>query len=202
MADLSHWDFQDEFQLLEVAALIAGVEPTYGKKKLGEAGGIPPPISKRVMDAALAAYMCQRKQKPVPADCLQSNMLTVFEEKKGLLATIADMALGDDDVVVQRGEVVRWLDAIGLHSKYFFERETKAQATEELIHMPLSTRERNTLLTIIAALCKEAKIPYDKPAKAAGMIQSTAATMGISIGDSTIEGHLKKIPDALATRMK
>ena len=68
--------------------------------------------------------------------------------------------------------------------------------------MPLSTRERNTLLTIIAALCKEAKIPYDKPAKAAGMIQSTAAKMGLSIGESTIEGHLKKIPDALATRMK
>ena len=67
---------------------------------------------------------------------------------------------------------------------------------------PLSNRERDTLLTIIAALCKEAKIPYDKPAKAAGMIQSTAATMGVSIGETTIEVHLKKIPDALATRMK
>lgn len=67
---------------------------------------------------------------------------------------------------------------------------------------PLDTRERNSLLSIIAALCKEAKIPYDKPAKAAGMIQSTAATMGVSIGETTIEGHLKKIPDAMATRMK
>jgi hypothetical protein len=67
---------------------------------------------------------------------------------------------------------------------------------------PLATRERDTLLTIIAALCKEAKIPYDKPAKAAGLIQGTAATMGVSIGETTIEGHLKKIPDALATRMK
>lgn len=202
MADLSHWDFQDEFELSEVAALIAGVEPTYGKKKLGEAGGTPAPISKRVMEAALAAYMCQKKQKPVPADCLQSNMLKVFDEKKGLIATIADMALGSDDVVVQRGEVARWLDAIGLQSKYVFEREAKAQATDELMNMPISTRERNTLLTIIAALCKEAKIPYDKPAKAAGMIQSTAATMGVSIGETTIENHLKKIPDALATRMK
>ena len=67
---------------------------------------------------------------------------------------------------------------------------------------PLTTRERNTLLTIIAALCKEANIDHAKPAKAAGMIQSTAAKMGLSIGESTIEGHLKKIPDALATRMK
>ena len=67
---------------------------------------------------------------------------------------------------------------------------------------PIDTRERNTLLTIIAALCKEANIDYTKPAKAAGLIQSTAAKMGVSIGETTIEGHLKKIPDALATRMK
>ena len=71
-----------------------------------------------------------------------------------------------------------------------------------VLDKPLATRERETLLTIIAALCKEAKIAYDKPAKAAGLIQSTAATMGISIGETTIEGHLKRIPDALATRMK
>jgi hypothetical protein len=67
---------------------------------------------------------------------------------------------------------------------------------------PLATRERDTLLTIIAILCKDAKVPFEKPAKAAGMIQSTAATMGLSIGETTIEGHLKKIPDALATRMR
>lgn len=74
--------------------------------------------------------------------------------------------------------------------------------SNEQVAKPLGSRERDTLLTIIAALCTEAKIPYDKPAKAAGMIQSTAATMGVSIGETTIEGHLKKIPDALATRMK
>ena len=72
----------------------------------------------------------------------------------------------------------------------------------ELLDKPLTTRERDTLLTIIAALCKEAKLDYTKHSKTAGLIQSTAATMGLSIGETTIEGHLKKIPDALATRMK
>lgn len=72
------------------------------------------------------------------------------------------------------------------------------QATEK----PLGTTERNTLLTIIAALCKEAKLDHTKHAKSAGLIQSTAAGMGLSIGESTIEGHLKKIPNALASRMK
>ena len=66
----------------------------------------------------------------------------------------------------------------------------------------LSNRERDTLLTIIAVLCNEAKLDYTKHAKTAGLIQSTAAKMGVSIGETTIEGHLKKIPDAVATRMK
>ncbi|MDD2744086.1 MAG: hypothetical protein PHV02_17620 [Rhodocyclaceae bacterium] len=67
---------------------------------------------------------------------------------------------------------------------------------------PLAGRERDTLLTIIAALCKDAGHDYTKHAKTAGLIQSTAAKMGVSIGETTIEGHLKKIPDALGTRMK
>jgi len=67
---------------------------------------------------------------------------------------------------------------------------------------PLSSRERDTLLTIIAALCKDAGYDYSKHAKTAGLIQSTASIMGVSIGETTIEGHLKKIPDALGTRMK
>ena len=72
------------------------------------------------------------------------------------------------------------------------------QQTEKL----LTTRERNTLLTIIAVLCKDAGYDITKHAKTAGLIQSTAAKMGLAIGESTIEGHLKRIPDALATRMK
>lgn len=67
---------------------------------------------------------------------------------------------------------------------------------------PLGTIERNTLLTIIAVLCKEAKLDYTKHAKIAGLIESAAAKMGVDIGETTIEGHLKKIPGALATRMK
>lgn len=67
---------------------------------------------------------------------------------------------------------------------------------------PLTTRERDTLLCIIGTLCKEAKLDYTTPAKTAGLIQSTAEKMGISIGETTIEGHLKKVKNALATRMK
>lgn len=67
---------------------------------------------------------------------------------------------------------------------------------------PLKTKERNTLLCIIAALCKEVNFDYTKHSKTAGLILSTAAQMGVSLGETTIEGHLKKIPDALEGRMK
>ena len=76
------------------------------------------------------------------------------------------------------------------------------EARNAAIEKPLSLKERNTLLTIIAALCKEAKLDHTKPAKTAGLIQSTALSMGLSIGETTIEGHLKKIPRALESRMK
>jgi len=78
----------------------------------------------------------------------------------------------------------------------------ESRATPTPAAKPLETRERNTLLSIIGVLCKEAGYDCSRPAKAAANIQSTAAQMGISLGESTIEGHLKKVADALATRMK
>ena len=69
----------------------------------------------------------------------------------------------------------------------------------------LGTTERSTLLTIIAALAKAAKVPlddYSKPGKAAGYIEGLTDEFGAHVAKRTIEEHLKKIPDALETRMK
>ena len=67
---------------------------------------------------------------------------------------------------------------------------------------PLDPRERNTLLIIIAALAREAKIKIDLPGKAAIFIEGLTDSMGTHASKRAIEEHLKKIPDALATRMK
>lgn len=70
---------------------------------------------------------------------------------------------------------------------------------------PVSTRERNTLLTIIAVLAKAAKVPlddYSRPGKAAGYIEGLTDDFGTHVSKRAIEEHLKKIPDALETRMK
>ena len=45
----------------------------------------------------------------------------------------------------------------------------------ESIEKPLASRERNSLLCIIAALCKEHKIDYEKAAKSVGLIEVLAA---------------------------
>jgi len=67
---------------------------------------------------------------------------------------------------------------------------------------PLGTRERNTLLCIIAALCKDLGYEHTKHAKTAGLILSTATGMGLSLGETTIENKLKEIANALECRMK
>lgn len=82
------------------------------------------------------------------------------------------------------------------------ERDLASQGERDSSSKVLTNRERDTLLTIIAVLCKEAGHDYTKHAKTAGLIRDTAAEMDVSIGETTIENHLKKIPDALAGRMK
>lgn len=106
------------------------------------------------------------------------------------------------DGVIQRTEISRWLGSAGLPSEYLFMPNTFGSSEDLAAVVDLGKRERETLLTIIAVLCKEAKVDYTKAAKSAGSIQSTAHHMGINLGETTIEKHLKRIPDAVAGRMK
>jgi hypothetical protein len=66
----------------------------------------------------------------------------------------------------------------------------------------LSTRERDTLLTIIAALAKAAKTDILDYGKSAQYISGLTDEIGANVSKRTIEEHLKKIPDALEVRMK
>ena len=82
------------------------------------------------------------------------------------------------------------------------EAPTVTVPTEPVKEMPLSTKQMNTLLSIIGVLCKEAKYDYASHSKTAAAIQSKAAQIGVHLGETTIEGYLKKIPNALAARKK
>lgn len=67
---------------------------------------------------------------------------------------------------------------------------------------PIGTRERDTLLTIIAALAKEAKIDLGTPSKAASLIEGMAAQLGAPVSKRAIEDHLKNIPAAVSARSR
>jgi hypothetical protein len=65
---------------------------------------------------------------------------------------------------------------------------------------PLAQRERSTLLTIIAALCRLAKIDIARTSAAAAAIESQTELIGARVAARTIEEHLKRVPDALEGR--
>ena len=151
----------------------------------------------------------------VATDPVPRNTLNAFAHhidgacRSGLLRSelIRDEYFDNEVKVVAAQDFVEWLATNGMqpsvHIQAWFDEAGvsfgEAVAPEE---KPLATRERNTLLTIIAVLCKEAGLEPTKPAKTAGMIQHMAIGMGLQIGETTIETHLKRIPDALESRMK
>lgn len=70
------------------------------------------------------------------------------------------------------------------------------------IDKSITEKERETLLVIIAALAKEAKIDIEKISKAGDLIANMTQLIGAPIGATTIETHLKKINQAIVNRTK
>ncbi len=70
------------------------------------------------------------------------------------------------------------------------------------IEKPLGSRERATLLTIIAALAKGAGIDVSMASKAGEVIEALTTKIDARIAARTVEDHLKRIPDALERRGK
>lgn len=66
---------------------------------------------------------------------------------------------------------------------------------------PLTTTERNTLLTIIAALCDYSDIKYLERG-AANQISKLTEDIGAFVSDDTVRKVLRKIPDGLESRQK
>lgn len=94
------------------------------------------------------------------------------------------------------------------HGVFMPEEVARVEATSDDLsavqptEKQLSARERNTLLTIIAALAKHANIEVKECGKSAQFISGLTDEMGANVSKRAIEEHLKKIPDALEVRMK
>ncbi len=80
------------------------------------------------------------------------------------------------------------------------ELETRVSELDKPAEKPIGRRERTTLLVIMAALAKLAKIDLTKPSAAAASIESQITLMGARVAARTVENHLKRIPEALGDR--
>lgn len=96
--------------------------------------------------------------------------------------------LPEDAVIVVRTEALR----------EFEHAVNGADANKE---KPLTSRERNTLLAIIAALCDYSDIKYQERG-AAGQISALTEQIGVPVSDDTVRRMLTQIPGALESRMK
>ena len=76
------------------------------------------------------------------------------------------------------------------------QKNTDAEFSEK----PLGKRERETLLTIIAALAKENRLDVSMTSKTAGLIENMTELVGARVAARTIEEHLKLIPATLENR--
>jgi hypothetical protein len=119
-------------------------------------------------------------------------------------------ALPPDAVIVVRTAALRELQDMLLRVRVDAARESfghpvsppAPQGQIDDTKKTLGSRERATLLTIVAALAKAAGIDVSKPSKAGGAIEALTTDLGARVSARTIEDHLKDIPDALERRGK
>lgn len=97
-------------------------------------------------------------------------------------------ALPEDSFLVVRTEALRQ-----------FEQSINDESSN--VEKLMTTTERNTLLIIIAALCRHLKIDYEERG-AASQISRMTEVIAAPVTDDTIRKVLKKVSDALETRMK
>jgi hypothetical protein len=115
--------------------------------------------------------------------------------------------MGDANLAgVQLPEFAAWAIHVGLSIPPELASIARSPAIPKLEtataeEKPLLTTERNTLLTIIAALCDYSDIKHEERG-AAVQIAKLTEDIGAAITDDTIRKVLKQIPDALETRMK
>jgi len=79
--------------------------------------------------------------------------------------------------------------------------QAECMSLRAMVDRGLIVTERNTLLTIIAALCDYSAIKPDDRGTA-NQIAMMTEEIGATVSDDTVRRWLKLIPDALATRMK
>lgn len=116
-------------------------------------------------------------------------------ERDGELAYNRAVLPNGDAVILRMGDIITAsIDKVFMHRDDLL--PMLAQSTK-----PLTTTERNSLLTIIAALCDYSAIKYQERG-AASQIAKLTEELGAPVSDDSVRRALEKIPSALEARMK
>jgi hypothetical protein len=103
--------------------------------------------------------------------------------------------LPEDSVFVVRVSSLKALEA-----RMAAEEQPLAKQSERAPEKAIERRERSTLLTVIAALARMAKVDVARPSSAAAAIENETELMGARVAARTIENHLKAIPEVVDSR--
>ena len=219
MNHLQHWDFRTSFTIEQAALLIVGLDaddPAYSEELPAKAVLVMESMEnsyllglhafRRFLEEPSAFGNHPPDQYLKSLDFLYHESVYVEDgDTRDFMHWLSDRGQRMQEQEFTQGAISHWLTVNELPSSYVF-RPRKAGssvAVRTVDPAPVSSRERNTLLCIIAALCHESKIDFRKPSSAAVVIRDIAHNkLGVAIGETTIEGHLKKIPDTLEHRAK
>ena len=130
------------------------------------------------------------KEAPVGAWVEQDDLLCQVPPDRGEtgLSTRSESEFPQGSVLVVRRPAF----------EEFIRRHAPVPApTSDPLDKPLGQRERTTLLTIIAALAKEANVDVSKPVKAGDTISALIAAMGYQVAPNTVAGHLRTLGKTL-----
>jgi len=171
---------RETWSLIEAACLLADTDPVAPDQfdRNPSTGGRP------------AHYYSNLK------DATDAGILGCFESRTGRIA----------ERRVPPWEVVKWARARGDNVPEQLRdvpEPTPAAQTAEATpaEKPITLTERNTLLVIIAALCKPCKIKYEERGAPVDIARLTEQ-LGAPVSDDTVRRVLARITDAVEARSK
>lgn len=220
--ELSHWDLVDQFTLFEAACLATGIDPNCARLlEIGQREKVKF-VEKAMSEGYKLAQACAAEKLAnlgAAADSLlMPETLPSIQLAQELSATnksanefASPQAFIDKSLPAHfsRKAISDWFDAKGHKTVYDFSEKLRRQSASRLrdsvpiptVEKPLSTTERTTLLVIIAALCEHGTIK-PKERGAAMQIAKLTEEIGAPVSDDRVREWLKKIPDALESRMR
>lgn len=126
------------------------------------------------------------------------------KDRTSLLTVIAALCNCSDIKHQERGaaqRIMKMTDDIGAHVDDGTILTVLKRITCPVENKPLAAKERNSLLTIIAALCSDSGIKHQDQG-AVSVLTEILEEIGVHVDEDHIRTILKQIPEALITRIK